>query len=55
MPRILLIFTAIVLVLVVVSAMDYFNNKKKLTVRGKIWLRMALIFAVITAYLYWTG
>ena len=53
MTRVPITFLAIALVLAVMSARDYLNNKKNFTIRGRILLRMALIFAAVICYLFW--
>jgi len=55
MTRVPYMLLAVALVLTVLSAREYFNNNRKLTVRGKIWVRIALIFAAVSGYLYWGG
>jgi len=54
-PPVKITFLVIALVFAVVSARDYFNGGRRLTLRSKIFLRMAAIFAVVSAYLFWRG
>lgn len=53
MPPVKITFLLIALVFVGVSVMEYFKGDRKLTLRGKILLRMAVIFAAFSAYLFW--
>ena len=54
-PPVKITFLVIALVFAVVSARDYFDGGRRLTLRSKIFLRMAAIFAVVSAYLFWRG
>jgi len=53
MPSISVLFLLIALALASMAAREYFKHQKNLPLRGKIWLRIAVIFAVVSAYLFW--
>lgn len=53
MPPVKITFLIIALVFAVVSAREYFKGGRHLTMRGRIFVRMAVIFAVVSAYLFW--
>lgn len=55
MPPVKIIFLVIALVFAAATTREYFLNDRKMTVRGKIFMRMAVIFAVVSAYLFWRG
>lgn len=46
-----LIFAVLSLVFAVLSARDYLRNGRPLSISARIWLRMALIFAVTAVLL----
>jgi hypothetical protein len=45
-------FALIAVIFGALSVRDYFSNDKKFSMSGKIRFRMALIFAAVSAYLY---
>lgn len=53
MPPVKITFLLIALVLAGLSAREYFTGDRKLTLRGRIFIRMAVIFAGFSAYLFW--
>ena len=55
MPPVKITFLIIALVFAGVAAREYFKDGRKLGMRGKIFVRMAVIFAVVSAYLFWRG
>jgi len=54
-PPVKITFLVIALVFAGISAREYFTGGHKLGMRGKIFVRMAVIFAVVSAYLFWRG
>lgn len=48
-----LVFSFIALIFILFSVLDYSRNEKSWTVRGKVWFRLGLVFAAISAYLIW--
>lgn len=46
------IFALIAVVFAAMAAREYFLNDRKLSIGGKIRLRMAVVFAAISAYLF---
>jgi len=53
MNKVTIIFGIVALVLATMSSRDYFNNNRKLSASGKIWIKMALIFTAIGVYVNW--
>lgn len=51
--RVEFVFLAIVLVLSGLAYRDYWKSGRHWTPRARIWLRTALIFLAVTAWLLW--
>ncbi|NVN91253.1 MAG: hypothetical protein HXX11_11720 [Desulfuromonadales bacterium] len=47
-----LVFIGISVIFLAVSLRDYLENRSRMTIARKVWLRMALIFALVGTGLY---
>ena len=50
-PTGILVFGA---VLALLALRDYLGNERRLTPRARIWLRIAIIFGAMSAWLWWS-
>jgi len=55
MPPVKITFLIIALAFAGVAAREYFGRGRQLTMRGKIFMRLAALFAVVSVYLFWRG
>jgi hypothetical protein len=55
MPNLSVVFFAIALIFAVLTGRDYVRNKGKLSQSSRTWLLIALIFSVVSVFLYSMG